>query len=70
MTDLEKRLQYIEETKDILRTSINSVGGTLEEDTEFSEYPNQISYIIDNIVSQEDINNLVDEIDNINGGIE
>ncbi len=66
--EIETKLEYIEETKDLIKDSINEIGGTLEEDSPFSEYPEQLGVIIDTlIVSQSELDKLVRKSQNVNG---
>lgn len=68
MSDLENRLNYIEETKDLIRISINNIGGTLQENSPFKDYPIQLSNIIgENPASQSTLNNIMNNVINING---
>ena len=65
---VEDRLNYIEETKGLIKQSINNLGGTIEDDTPFSDYPEQIQHIIDtSIIPQSELDNLVNEVIDING---
>ena len=52
---VKDRLEYIEETKNIIGNSINNIGGEITEDTPFSEYPNQLKSIIDNEGAHQDV---------------
>ena len=62
------RLNYLEETKRQIKQSINNLGGTIEDDTPFDEYPDQIQNIINTqIIPQSELDNLMNKVINING---
>jgi len=65
---VKDRLEYLEETKNIIGNSINSIGGDITEDTPFSEYPIKLKNIIDNSgVQQDTLDLLIEKTNKING---
>ena len=65
---VDNRLNYLNETKSILMTSINNIGGSLTKDSLFKDYSNQLQNIIDTtIVSQAALDDLIEEVEDING---
>lgn len=69
MSGVEERLKYLENTKGLIKTSINRTGGNITEDTPFSEYPNQIKNIIKNseVTPNKVVNDLAKLVIEING---
>ena len=66
--EIEIKLDYIEETKDLMKASINRIGGTLIDDSPFSEYPEQIAAIIESsITPQSELDKLVRKSQTVNG---
>lgn len=65
---VEDRLNYLEETKGLIKQSIANFDNTITNNTPFSEYPNYIQNIINNsIIPQSELDALVIEAINING---
>ena len=59
---VKDRLEYLEETINMIGNSINSIGGNITEDTPFSKYPLELSRLIDEtIISQSKLNTLVNK---------
>lgn len=68
MSGIEEKLNYLEETKSLMKDTINNLGGSITDETHFRDYPTQIQHIIDTtIISQTTLNNLVNAVINING---
>ena len=68
MSGVKEKLDYLEETKSLLKDSINSLGGTLEDSTPFDEYPNQLPDLIEtHVIPQSTVNTLTNTMLNING---
>lgn len=66
--EIETKLQYTEETKNLMKASINRIGGTLTDDSPFSEYPEQIEVLIEtSITPQSELDKLVIKSQNVNG---
>ena len=70
MSGIKDRLDYLEETKSLIKNAINSTGGSLTDETAFKDYPAQVQHIIDTtIISQETLDNLINVAKDINGDI-
>lgn len=70
MSGIKDRLDYLEETKSLIKNAINSTGGSLTDETAFKDYPAQVQHIIDTtIISQETLDNLINVAKDINGNI-
>ena len=66
MSGVEERIDYLNETKDLIKQAINETGGEISEDMTFRDYPGQIQVIIDEtVIPQSDLDNLVDSLFNI-----
>lgn len=58
--DVKTRLEYLNETKNLIMNSINNIGGEITEDTPFSQYPIILENLINNsIIPQSTLNNLI-----------
>ena len=67
MDGVEERLNYLTDTKEQLRQTINENGGDLSEEAPFSDYPEQVQYIVDNaIIPQSTLNDLTEDVLDIN----
>lgn len=68
MNGVEQRLNYLQETKSLIKDSINKNGGEITENTPFDEYSQQIQKVIDTtIIPQSTLVDLVEYTNNING---
>lgn len=68
MSSVKDRLDYLEETKNLIKEAIITSGGTLTEESTFREYPEQVQYVIDHsIISQSVLDELVQKSIIING---
>lgn len=62
MSGVEERLSYLEDTKELLRQTINENGGDLLVESPFSDYPEQLQHIVDtSIVPQSKLDSLIEE---------
>lgn len=62
------KLNYLEATKDLIKQSIKKYDSTIDDSTEFREYPSHIQNIIDaSIIPQSTVEELANNIFNING---
>lgn len=68
MNGVEQKLTYLQETKKLIKNSINDNGGEIAEDTPFDEYPQHIQKVIDTkIISQSTLDSLTSSVLDING---
>ncbi len=67
MSGVKDRLDYLEETKNLIKEAIVTSGGTLTEESTFREYPEQIQYIIHSIIPQSVLDELIEKSNIING---
>ena len=68
MSGVKDRLDYLEETKNLIKEAIVTSGGTLSDESTFREYPEQIQYIIDHsIIPQSVLDELIEKSNIING---
>lgn len=68
MSGVKDRLDYLEETKNLIKEAIVTSGGTLSEESTFREYPEQVQYVIEHsIISQSVLDELVQKSIIING---
>ena len=68
MSGVKDRLDYLEETKNLIKEAIVTSGGTLTEESTFREYPEQVQYVIEHsIISQSVLDELVQKSIIING---
>lgn len=68
MSSVKDRLDYLEETKNLIKEAIVTSGGTLSEESTFREYPEQVQYVIEHsIISQSVLDELVQKSIIING---
>ena len=68
MSGVKDRLDYLEETKNLIKEAIVTSGGTLTEESTFREYLEQVQYIIDHsIISQSVLDELIEKSNIING---
>lgn len=68
MSGVKDRLDYLEETKNLIKEAIVTSGGTLSEESTFREYPEQVQYAIEHsIISQSVLDELVQKSIIING---
>jgi len=66
---VKEKLDYLLETKELIRKSINNLDGNISEEADFDEYMEQIQTIIDTkVIPQSDLDNLMNLAENINGG--
>ena len=65
---VDNRLNYLDNTKSMIRLAINNAGGVVDESIPFSSYPNIIQNIIDaEIIPQSTLNAFVNTAIDING---
>lgn len=68
MSGVKDRLDYLEETKNLIKDAIVTSGGTLTKESTFREYPEQVQYVIEHsIISQSVLDELVQKSIIING---
>lgn len=68
MSGVKDRLDYLEETKNLIKEAIVTSGGTLSDESTFREYPEQVQYVIEHsIISQSVLDELVQKSIIING---
>lgn len=68
MNGVEQRLNYLQETKSLIKDSINKNGGEITDSTPFDEYYQQIQKIIDTtIIPQSTLVDLVEYTNILNG---
>lgn len=68
MNGIEERLEYLDTTKSLIKDAINETGGSLTNESAFSEYPNQIKHIIGTtIIPQSDLDKFVEKTRSISG---
>lgn len=68
MSGVKDRLDYLEETKNLIKEAIVISGGTLSDESTFREYPEQVQYVIDHsIISQSVLDELIEKSNIING---
>lgn len=68
MNGVEQRLNYLQETKSLIKDSINKNGGEITDSTPFDEYYRQIQKIIDTtIIPQSTLVDLVEYTNILNG---
>lgn len=61
MNGVEEKLEYLQETKKLIRDSINQNGGTITDATPFDEYSTQIQKVIETtVIPQSVLNDLVE----------
>ena len=66
--EIKTKLDYTEETKNLIKSSINRLGGTLTEDSPFTEYPEQLAIIVESTITpQSELDRLVLKSQNVNG---
>ena len=68
MNGVEERLNYLEQTKNKIKESINNTGGKVDDDTPFDDYYTQVQHIIDTtVIPQDTVNQLANLVLDING---
>lgn len=68
MSGVKDRLDYLEETKNLIKEAIVTSGGTLSDESTFREYPEQVQYVIEHsIIPQSVLDELVQKSIIING---
>ena len=68
MSGVKDRLDYLEETKNLIKEAIITSGGTLSSESTFREYPEQIQHVIDTtIIPQSVLDELIEKSNIING---
>lgn len=68
MSEINKRLEYIDTTKSLIKDAINEIGGTLTDESTFDEYPEQINTLIGTtIIPQSDLDKFVEKTRSISG---
>ena len=59
---------YLEQTKNKIKESINNTGGKVDDDTPFDDYYTQVQHIIDTtVIPQDTVNQLANLVLDING---
>ena len=70
MNGVENRLNYLEDTKTAIKNAIISIGGEVEEDTEFDEYSGIISNVAQStIIPQSTLDSFMNTVESINGEV-
>lgn len=68
MSEINKRLEYIDTTKSLIKDAINEIGGTLTDESTFDEYPEQVKNLIGtSIIPQSDLDKFVEKTRSISG---
>ena len=68
MNGVEQRLNYLQETKSLIKDSINKNGGEITDSTPFDEYYQQIQKIIDTtVIPQSTLVDLIEYTNILNG---
>lgn len=70
MNGVKARLDYLEDTKTIIKNAINSIGGNIDDTIEFDEYPSIIDTLIEeDTIPQSTLDNFVNDLGAINGEV-
>lgn len=68
MCGVDEKLNYLLETKELIKNAINSTGGMIDDDTPFNKYYEPIQTIIDTfVIPQSDLDELVSMMISLNG---